>query len=309
MKTGWVVAGVGALLVLMAAVAFIALADMGVVTVAVHWPGRGGANVSTSTPGAAAPGAAAPAPTVGAPGSAPGEGNVPAAPSPESIVSAAPQANAATAGATHVADMSLRITSPPDGSPLSVALLMSAKKRLGTTWRFTVNQLYVQGRSAIGDITNKDGGGRYAVVWGESGTVVWAEKYGSSKANAAAAASALPAAASRLTRLFDWHLSSPSDRTALKTGAGEAASAHLGKERDNVGAPYLVTSVRLATGPDGATWARVVLETKSGVRGPSELVELWLHRKGQAWSAVTQPAELPAPTSYFPQAVGARLFP
>lgn len=75
---------------------------------------------------------------------------------------------------------SQRISTPKVNTPQRQALMDAAREWYGTTSVFYVNQLYVQGDVAVGDIGAQEGGRRQWVIWrGDPWTVVFADDWGS----------------------------------------------------------------------------------------------------------------------------------
>ena len=77
-----------------------------------------------------------------------------------------------------VLDLKNQPTDPAKAS-LRLALLNAARKRLRTRSKFFVNQLWVDGDSAIGEIGAEQGGHRIWAVWkGPSWKLLWTGSWG-----------------------------------------------------------------------------------------------------------------------------------
>ena len=210
------------------------------------------------------------------------------------------------------------ITTPKSGSTERTALLDAARKNLNVTDQFYVYQLFVQGDTAIGDIepTVKSDTGRLFVAWerrNEGWTAIAASKFGSTAANAASTARALPSFSSELISKIDWTLSaykptSPtvSSSTMLKSLSAAAQkwskSAMSGK-----GTPYKLTLLKVAKDLKGAWWGHVVSQPSKDSNGSYEALEFWAKYTGGAWQGKVQDPEPPAPSTYFPSSVISKL--
>lgn len=208
------------------------------------------------------------------------------------------------------------ITTPPSGSSDRTELLDAARTKLGTTTHFYVYQLFVQGDTALADLdpVSKNAIGRVFVaferrngVW----TAIGASKFGSTSANAATTARALPSFSSDLIAKIDWKLKKPAQ--ASQPAAGDEASMKASLSKDALtwaetsmsgeGKPYKIAIVHVAKDAKGTWWGRVVVEPT----GQFERIEFWAKYDAGAWSGSAQDPEPPAPSTYFPSTVTSKL--
>lgn len=102
------------------------------------------------------------------------------------------------------------VTTPAKDTPERKALMDAARTAFGTSSQFYVNQLYVQGRVAVGDIGAVQGGPRVWVVWnGDPWTVVFAGTYGEVDEQTMRADA--PGITADLLRSIDWTKAWPED--------------------------------------------------------------------------------------------------
>lgn len=205
------------------------------------------------------------------------------------------------------------VTSPVSGSTERTALLDAVRKKFGTTAQYYVYQLFAEGNTAIGDVNKVTGdGNRTFVAWAKNGStwsVVWSAPYGSSKANKAGAVAALPTFSSGLLGKIAWQLATPpvtSEKSML-------ASLNLNSKKwaavtmDGQGAPYKVTSVKVAKDANGTWWGVVIVQPSPNAGNQFEALTYWAKFSNGAWSGQVQDPEPPAPSTYFPASVLSKL--
>ena len=210
------------------------------------------------------------------------------------------------------------IVTPGAGSERT-ALLDAARKTLSIKSPFYVYQLYVQGDTAIGDVepTAKSTLGRLFVAWERrSGawTAIGASKFGSSSANAASTARALPTFSSELLAKIDWTLPKPKPKptgtstssTMLKS-LSTAAQTWSKTAMSGKGVPYKLTVLKVAQDSKGVWWGHVVSQPSKDSNGSYEALEFWAKYSGGAWQGKVQDPEPPAPSTYFPSSVISKL--
>lgn len=211
------------------------------------------------------------------------------------------------------------IETPRVGSERT-ALLDAARKTLGITSSFYVYQLYVQGDTAIGDVepTAKSAVGRLFVAWERRGgtwTAIGASKFGSSSANAASTARALPSFSTELLAKIDWTLPKPKPTptkgtltsSATLKSLSAAAQKWSNTAMSGKGVPYKLTVLKVAQDSAGVWWGRVVSQPSTDKNGSYEALQFWAEYTGGSWQGKVQDPEPPAPTTYFPASVVSKL--
>lgn len=101
------------------------------------------------------------------------------------------------------------VTTPKTGSAVRTALMDAARASLGTTTKFVVHQLYVQGDAAVGDIQPESGSPRMFIAWTggpDAWEVGWTANFGAPEANAAQLVGALPQVSKELADRISWKL-------------------------------------------------------------------------------------------------------
>jgi hypothetical protein len=208
------------------------------------------------------------------------------------------------------------ITTPASSSTTRKELLSAARIDLGAKLEFNVYQMYVQGDTALVDLepTTKTTIGRAFVAF-ERRSGAWvaigALKFGGPASNAASTARALPSFSAQLIAKIDWTMRKPGTKAKAAPSAPEATvkaslstSALAWTKEQLVGAstPYKVTMLKVAKDANGVWWGRVITEPTGGER-----IQFWAKYDGTAWSGAAQDVEPPAPTTYFPKSVVAKL--
>jgi len=201
------------------------------------------------------------------------------------------------------------ITSPSTGSDERKNLLDAARQKLGIDSQFYVYQLYVQGDTALGDLepVSKSAGGRMFIAWErKNGTwlAIAALNYGSSAANAASTARALPSFSSELIAKINWTLAAKPHTATLsassaKSGLSSAAKEWSKSAMNGQGQPYAITLVKVAKDTKGNWWGRVITQPK----GEFERLQFWAKYTNGAWDGSVQDPEPPPPSTYFPSSV------
>ena len=211
------------------------------------------------------------------------------------------------------------ITTPLAGSAERTALLDAARTTLHVTNQFYVYQLYVQGDTALGDIepTVKSANGRLVVAWERRNgtwTAIGASKFGSTAANAAQTARALPSFSSELISKIDWTLAAHKPGTTTSTSSSSmlkslsaAAQKWSKTAMSGKGTPYKLTVLKVAQDAKGVWWGHVVSQPSKDSNGSYEALEFWAKYSGGAWQGKVQDPEPPAPSTYFPSSVIAKL--
>jgi hypothetical protein len=213
------------------------------------------------------------------------------------------------------------ITTPAAGSAERKALLDAARTKLESSSAFYVYQLYVQGDTAIGDIDPVAKGklGRIFVAWERRNgewVAIGASKFGSQSANAASTARALPSFSPELLSKIDWNLKKPTVASTTTSNLTEAqAKASLEKAAigwsktamSGVGQPYTVTLVKVAEDSSGTWWGRVVTQPTKDASNSYEPLNFWAKYADGTWSGAVQDPEPPAPSTFFPSSVTAKL--
>ena len=205
------------------------------------------------------------------------------------------------------------VTSPVAGSAEREALLEAVRTKFGTTSQYYVYQLFAEGNTAVGDVNKVTGDrNRTFVAWAKNvstWTVVWSAPYGSSKANKAAAAAALPTFSSELLGKIAWQLAKPpvtSEKSML-------ASLNLNSKKwaavtmNGQGAPYKVTSIKVAKDAKGTWWGVAIVQPSPNAGNQFEALTYWAKFSNGAWSGQVQDPEPPAPSTYFPVSVLSKL--
>ena len=209
------------------------------------------------------------------------------------------------------------ITHPVTGSALRKELLDAARTNLKSTSEFYVYQLYVQGDTALGDLdpVAKNSNGRVFVAWERRNgkwVAIGASKYGSPAANAPSTARALPSFSPELIAKIDWLFKKPETKTAKATGVSEAvvkaSLAQSAKEwsktaMSGTGEPYGISLIKVVQDSKGVWWGRVVTQPTGGY----ERLQFWAKYENGAWSGSVQDPEPPAPSTFFPASVTAKL--
>ena len=210
-------------------------------------------------------------------------------------------------------DASGPITTPAAGSATRKLLLAAARQGLSTSTEFYVNQLFVQGDTALGDLdpVTKTAGKRVLVAW-EHRDGAWStiaiSTFG--LANAAETARALPSFSDELISKINWALAplsstatSTADSSSMKTSLSAAAKKWAAKAMDGQGKPYQIAIIKVAKDAKGVWWGRAVVAPTGGF----ERLEFWAKYSSGSWSGKVQDPEPPAPSTYFPSAVISKL--
>lgn len=196
------------------------------------------------------------------------------------------------------------VSTPAAGTAVRTALMDAARTRLSTTSQFVVNQLYVQGDAAIGDIETVSGGKRYFVAWrGPEWVAVWSEPFGSSGASLAAATTALPTFSSALLDKVDWKFAKPASAAQLKASLAKSAQGWADSMMGGVGKPYKVETAKVAKDSKGNWWGLAVVQPSPSEGNSYEALVFWCRYENGAWSGQAQDPEPPAPSTYFPSEV------
>ena len=212
------------------------------------------------------------------------------------------------------------ITTPKVGSAERTALLDAARTQLNVTSQFDVYQLYVQGDTAIGDIepTAKSANGRIFVAWERRGgkwTGIGASKFGSTAANAADTARALPSFSTELIDKIDWTLAKPKAKATTSTSSSSTMQKSLSAAAQKwsktamsgKGVPYKLTVLKVAQDSKGVWWGHVVSQPSKDKNGSYEALEFWAKYASGSWQGKVQDPEPPAPSTYFPSSVISKL--
>jgi hypothetical protein len=201
------------------------------------------------------------------------------------------------------------VTAPANGTAERKALLDAARTHFSTTSEFYVHQLYVQGSTAIGEISQVTGGDgkRTFVAWGDgpNWAVVWTAPAGSSKATSTSAANALPTFSAKLLDKITWKSSGP---TAAEIAAKQATLATAAKTwskstMKGSGQPYKITVNKVAIDANGVWWGHVVTQPTTDARSAYEPLNFWAKYSSGAWKGSLQDPEPPPASSYFPASV------
>lgn len=207
------------------------------------------------------------------------------------------------------------ITSPAAGSSTRKELLNAARINLGSKLEFSVYQMYVQGDTALADLepTTKTTIGRVFVAF-ERRSGAWvaigALKFGGPASNAASTARALPSFSAELIAKIDWTMRKPGTKAKPQSASEATVKASLStsalewtkEQLSGSNTPYKVTMLNVAKDANGVWWGRVITAPTGGER-----VQFWAKYDGSAWSGAAQDVEPPAPTTYFPASVVAKL--
>ena len=205
------------------------------------------------------------------------------------------------------------ITKPSSTSALRKALLNAARKKLGTSSGFYINQLYAQGNTALGDLSalNDAKVGRVFVAWEKSGgtwTAVSVKKTGAEAASAVRARSTFSPA---LVSKVNWKLVTVAPSTAsaatVKASLSSAAKTWAKSNMSGAGTPYKVMVLRVAKDSSGQWWGRAVVQPTGDSNNSYDPLNVWAKYSGTKWSGKVQDPEPPAPSSYFPSSVISQL--
>jgi len=196
------------------------------------------------------------------------------------------------------------ISTPAAGTSTRQALMNAARTKLKTTSQFRIYQLYVQGDTAIGDLEAVSGGKRVFVAWkGPGWTAVWTAPFGSSTANAKAAASALEGFSQELIGRIDFKLAKPLGSSAMKASLTAAAKTWSDQAMGGVGAPYKVTTAKVAQDSNGTWWGVAVTQPTPDSNNSYEPLQFWCKFENGSWNGKIQDPEPPAPNTFFPKSV------
>lgn len=157
-------------------------------------------------------------------------------------------------------------------SAVTAKLAVGARAYLKTTSKFTINQLFLQGDVAVGDITPKSGGSRVFIAWvGPSWKTVWTAPMGQGGSTLARAA--VPQMSKDLAAKMDWN----PKVAAASASAGTAGGADISALQASFTAYVKSAMTSYVGGPDvagavSASDVRVVPDNK-GVYWGSALAE------------------------------------
>jgi hypothetical protein len=201
------------------------------------------------------------------------------------------------------------ITKPSSTSALRKALLDAARKKLGTSSGFYINQLYAQGDTALGDLSalNDTKVGRVFIAWEKSGSTWSAVSVKKTGTEAASAVRAMPAFSSALVSKVNWKLvkAAPSSASAstVKASLSSAATSWAKSNMSGAGTPYKITVLKVAKDSSGVWWGRAVVQPTGDATNSYDPLNIWAKYSGTKWTGRVQDPEPPAPKSYFPSSV------
>jgi hypothetical protein len=230
---------------------------------------------------------------------------------PPAVATATPEPTATTVPTTTPTPA---IATPALGTAERTALLDAARKKFGTSSSFYVYQLFTEGGNAIGDIEPVNGSSKRAFVAWSNGpkkwAVVWTTPYGSSAASKAGADSALPAFSEALLGKMAWALSRPpvTSEKSMRASLTVAAKKAGEKTMEGVGAPYQTEGLKVAQDSKGTWWGVVTVQPSTDSAGQTfEPLNMWAKFTDGAWKIDVLDPEPPAPSSFFPKAIIAKL--
>jgi hypothetical protein len=197
-----------------------------------------------------------------------------------------------------------QITTPASGTALRKAVLKAAANGLGASGTLTVNQLFVQGGAAVGDVTTASGSRSFFALTGgpEAWNVVWSAPFGSTRAKVEKLLDAAPEASPELAAKLDFSKTTPKPvkapslasfkSFALKSAQSMAAGSYDGT---------FTVNAKIARDGSGEWWGNALLEPSDE---DLEWIGVWGHYAGGKWTGqIAEYSEEDADAGFFPPEV------
>lgn len=179
------------------------------------------------------------------------------------------------------------ITTPAKGSALRAAVLKAAAKGLGASGTLTVNQVFVQGGAAVGDVTTKSCARSFFALTRGTGSwkFAWSAPFGSSRVAVEKLLDAAPEVSPELAAKLDFDKTTPkpvkpptlgSFRSfALKSAQSMAAGSYDGT---------FTVNAKIARDDSGEWWGNALLQPSDE---DLEWIGVWGHYVGGKWTGQT----------------------
>lgn len=201
-----------------------------------------------------------------------------------------------------------QITTPATGTSARTAVLKAVSKGLGVSGTLTVNQLFVQGGAAVGDVKPASGTRTFFALTGGPDTweLAWSAPFGSSLANVEGLLDAAPQVSAELAAKLDFSkvVKAPAKAPtlssfksyALKSAQSMAAGAYEGT---------LTVQAKIAKDSSGEWWGNAIVSPADESFDP---IGVWGHYVSGKWKGeVADFSTEDADADYFPADVLAKL--